>query len=116
MKKFIKWIISRYTMQRQELMFYDQVNEKPVYKYIDKYNENYMAQSKIGFRVLLENIDEDIRECHTCGDKMYEGYCIEDGMEYYCSEECLYTKYTKEEYLDMYDNGNGSSYYTNWVK
>jgi hypothetical protein len=37
-------------------------------------------------------------------------------MEYYCSEECLYTKYTKEEYLDMYDNGNGSSYYTNWVK
>jgi hypothetical protein len=115
MKKIIKWIISRYTMKRHNQMFIDKINNKPVYKYIDKYNNQFMAQSKFELRISLDECEEDYRECHTCGDKIDEGYCIENGEEYYCSDECLYTKYTIEEYEEMYNNGDGNSYYTSWI-
>lgn len=54
------------------------------------------------------------RICDHCGAVMLEGYMIEDGAEHYCSNECLRAHYTEEEYLEMYDNGNGSSCYTEW--
>ncbi len=59
-------------------------------------------------------MDDFKRKCNECGKTMYEGFCIENGLEYYCSEKCLYKNYTKEEYLELYDNGNGDSYYTEW--
>ena len=55
-----------------------------------------------------------MRICSECKKKMNKGYCIENGMEYYCCEECLNKHYTEEEYLSMYDNGEGDSYYTEW--
>ena len=61
-----------------------------------------------------EEEEEELRECSECGKKMTEGYCIDNGLEYYCSEECLHKHYTEEEYLEMYDNGNGDSYWTMW--
>lgn len=54
------------------------------------------------------------RFCSECNKQMNEGYCINDGLEYYCSDECLHKHYTEEEYLQMYDNGNGDSYWTVW--
>lgn len=54
------------------------------------------------------------RSCSHCGKEMSEGYCINGGEEYYCSEECLHTKMTQEEYLELYDDGNGDSYWTTW--
>lgn len=61
-----------------------------------------------------EEEEEELRECSECGKEMTEGYCIDNGLEYYCSEECLHKHYTEEEYLEMYDNGNGDSYWTMW--
>lgn len=55
-----------------------------------------------------------MRICSECKKKMYEGYCIENGTEYYCSDECLHKHYNEEEYLEMYDDGEGDSYYTEW--
>lgn len=55
-----------------------------------------------------------MRTCTHCSRPMTEGYCIENGLEYYCSEVCLHEHYTEEEYLDMYDNGEGDSYWTQW--
>lgn len=55
-----------------------------------------------------------MRICSECKEKMFEGYCIEAGLEYYCSDECLHKHYTEEEYLEMYAEGNGDSYYTEW--
>lgn len=55
-----------------------------------------------------------MRKCNECGKYMTCGYVIENGMEYYCSEECLNKHYTEEEYLNMYDDGEGDSYYTEW--
>ena len=54
------------------------------------------------------------RICSHCGKPMRAGYCIEGGSEYYCSDECLHEHYTEEEYLEMYDGGEGDSYWTEW--
>lgn len=58
---------------------------------------------------------ENIRVCSECGKPMTEGYCIENGAEYYCSEECLHKNMTDEEYENLYDEGRGDSYYTSWL-
>lgn len=55
-----------------------------------------------------------MRKCSKCNKPMKEGYVIADGEEYYCSDECLYSKYSEEEYLELYDDGNGDSYWTEW--
>ena len=47
---------------------------------------------------------------------MIEGYCIEDGEAYYCSDECLYKHLSEEEFLSLYNNGKGNSYWTNWYE
>lgn len=57
---------------------------------------------------------ECIRICSDCGKIMNAGYCINHGEEYYCSDECLHKHYTNEEFNEMYDDGNGDSYYTEW--
>ena len=65
---------------------------------------------------LVDELDlEHIRVCSECERPMYEGYCIENGAEYYCSEECLHKNLTDEEYENLYDEGRGDSYYTSWV-
>jgi len=50
--------------------------------------------------------------CTCCGRLMLEGFVIYDGEEHYCSGECLHSKYSEEEYFEMYVNGEG--YWTNW--
>lgn len=54
------------------------------------------------------------RECNACGKGMNEGYCVESGIEYYCSDECLHTEITPEEWLELYNDGEGDSYWTDW--
>ena len=55
--------------------------------------------------------DQNYRVCDVCGRKMSEGFLIYD-TEYYCSEECLHTEYSEEEYAYIYDNDYG--YWTMW--
>ena len=45
---------------------------------------------------------------------MNKGYCIEGGMEYFCCDECLHTAYSEDEYLELYDGGEGDTYWTEW--
>ena len=54
-----------------------------------------------------------MRTCNTCGKQMTEGYCVEDGREYYCSDECLFVDGYTPELRDA-DYENGSIYYTEW--
>lgn len=54
------------------------------------------------------------RECTACSVGMNEGYCIGDGMEHYCSDACLYLHMTPAEYLKLYADGEGDSYWTAW--
>jgi len=52
----------------------------------------------------LEDLTEiaEIRVCDECGKIMVEGYCIDGGNEYYCSDACLCKNYTKEQWLAIY--------------
>jgi DNA-directed RNA polymerase subunit RPC12/RpoP len=54
------------------------------------------------------------RACTRCGKDISEGFVIDGGREYYCSERCLYKVYTKEEYEELYDEGNSDTYWTQW--
>ena len=59
--------------------------------------------------------EEHYRICSECGKVMVEGYCIDNGAEYYCSEECLHKNLTEEEFNELYDDGKGDSYWTSWL-
>jgi hypothetical protein len=52
----------------------------------------------------LDDLEDtvEIRICDECGKIMVEGYCIDGGMEYYCSDECLHKNYTREQWLAIY--------------
>ena len=53
------------------------------------------------------------RTCHICGKKnLTSGFCIDDGLYYYCSEKCLSFDFTEEEYLQAYEED--WAYYTEW--
>ena len=65
-----------------------------------------------------ENLSEELdcfRICDECGKPMIEGYVV-DGRNTYCSEDCLHKHITEEEFLSLFDNGNGDTYYTNWYE
>lgn len=68
----------------------------------------------------LNLLDESVlnslghRKCSHCGKLMTEGYVIDGGTEYYCSDRCLYKHYTHKEYDDMYGSGETDTYYTTW--
>lgn len=53
------------------------------------------------------------RVCSHCGKTMQEGYVIDGGKAYYCSDSCMNHHLTKEEYLERYEDG-GDSYWTQW--
>ena len=58
--------------------------------------------------------DYSFRICSNCGKKMTSGYVIDNGHKYYCSDTCLKTFCTQEEFIEMYDNGNSDTYWTEW--
>jgi late competence protein required for DNA uptake (superfamily II DNA/RNA helicase) len=61
--------------------------------------------------------DKYARKCDKCGQGMNEGFCIYEGQEYYCSDECLHSVYSEQEWSEMYnaeDIGSSSSYWTQW--
>ena len=58
---------------------------------------------------------EFARNCTACSAGMNEGYHIGgNGIEYYCSDACLHTEITHEEYMELYADGEGDSYWTAW--
>jgi hypothetical protein len=57
-------------------------------------------------------IDPD-RICNNCNKKMDQGYCIFGGEEYYCTDACLRTRFTAEEWEALYSD-DGDCYWTEW--
>lgn len=54
------------------------------------------------------------RKCTACGVGMNEGYCIEGGEAYFCSDACLHMEITPAEWDELYNDGEGESYWTDW--
>ncbi len=56
------------------------------------------------------------RICSECSSPMNEGYIIDNGEDFYCKESCLEKNMTKEEFIELYDNGNSDTFWTSWSK
>lgn len=61
------------------------------------------------------------QKCDECKQGMNEGYVIEGGAEYYCSDPCLHKHITPKEFLELYigddeegEGGGTQTYYTEW--
>lgn len=83
----------------------------------DKYTGKWYESNKPPY---ITDVDQktrdlvkiDFRYCSKCGKEMFSGYCLHDGEEYYCSDECLYSVYTESEYTSMYLDDE--AFYTTW--
>lgn len=136
MEKYIKELINIHIENKK---CYDSVknNENGILDYLNSLNDNDLeeiAKDIYCDTELMETLESTIdyylfhykewfkekeeinnsRICNNCNKEMNKGYCIENGMEYYCSNECLHKHYTEEEFKELYDNGNGDSYWTDW--
>lgn len=97
----------------RELYTKDELNKFASF-YLDKWNEN-TSEDVIAeaFTDFWWDTDKPCRRCSVCGKLMREGYCVDMGFAYFCSDECLHTEYTDEEWAEEYEN-NDQSYYTEW--
>lgn len=44
---------------------------------------------------------DEYRVCDICHEKMYSGYVIDDGEEYFCGDDCLHAVFSEEEYDEL---------------
>lgn len=56
--------------------------------------------------------DYDVRRCTNCGHVMTSGYVVDDGLEYFCCDDCLNGYYSKKEYEELCQNDR--AYWTEW--
>lgn len=63
---------------------------------------------------MTQNNTKFARTCSDCGKGMNEGYVINGGCEHYCSDDCLHKHISADEFEDLYDDGDGDSYWTEW--
>lgn len=83
--------------------------------------------SKEGFEDMIRCIDElaagmgikltpkmydYARVCDICEKGMNEGYVVNNGDEYYCSDTCVQKQYTKQQWNQLYKKDIG--YWTTW--
>jgi hypothetical protein len=83
---------------------------------LQKYGEGLAAQeTDVAFWESLSEHLDCFRVCDECGKPMIEGYVV-DGCETYCSEECLHKHISSDEFTELYNNGEGDTYYTTWYE
>ena len=56
--------------------------------------------------------NQETEVCSQCNQDMSEGYVLEGGVDYYCSDKCLLKNMTKNEFLELFMDGYGDSYWT----
>lgn len=75
-------------------------------------NERYSFALEI--QEELEAYELEVRVCSICSSLMIEGYVIDGGSEYYCSDECLKVDITLEKFKELYNDGATETYWTEW--
>lgn len=74
-------------------------------------NEKTAAAAEDALALLAR---ESGRACNECSKPMVSGFVINDGEQYYCSKKCMHKHIPEERYLELHDDGNGNSYWTEW--
>ena len=95
-------------------LFTDEEREKFAMFYCDKWDENtskdVIAESFVDY---WWDTARTCRRCSECGRRMRAGYCADMGVAYYCSDDCLHTDFTDEEWAAECE-ANDQSYYRGW--
>lgn len=106
----IQSILSRLTEAvsgTDKQLFNEQELKKFATFYLDKWDENtsedVVAESFVDY---WWNTDRTCRRCSECGKLMREGYCVDMGVAYYCSKDCLHTDFTDEEWNEECENND----------
>jgi hypothetical protein len=94
-------------------------NQEQAIKEFEELGDSIYTEEMKQCEVIEEVVkgDKYARKCDKCGQGMNEGYCIYEGEEYYCSDECLHSVYSKSVWEGMYnaeDIDNSPSYWTQW--
>ena len=58
----------------------------------------------------LSDLGIEVRICTNCGKLMFDGYVVNDGDEYYCSDTCFDEEIGMENLYKMYEDEE--AYYT----
>lgn len=110
-----------------KLLIPESFSNKDVYEFLVKECKNYPELwDEFGQGILSHTTDVEFwtsliehldcfRVCEECGKPMIEGYVV-DGSETYCSKECLHKHITEEEFNDLYNDGEGDTYWTTWYE
>lgn len=93
-----------------------EIHDRGYYTEDDNNNVSYFCSDDC-LNKTISNLDEEpltqeFRICSECKEVMICGYFIDGGEAYYCSDECLEKNMTRKEFLDLYDNGEGDSFWT----
>jgi hypothetical protein len=94
-------------------------NQLEAIKQFEELGDSIYTEEMVQCEVIEEVVkgDKYARKCDKCGQGMNEGFCIYEGEEYYCSDECLHSVYSKSVWEGMFDAediGNSPSYWTQW--
>lgn len=81
---------------------------------LDEINRDERYKISISIEEVLEEYGLEVRVCTSCLKIMIEGYVIEGGFAYYCSDKCLEYDMTLEEFKHAYGDGNTETYWTEW--
>ena len=52
----------------------------------------------------------DTRICSHCGKEVHQAWVYEDGLAFYCSEECLLQHFTADEWNEMVERANSEEW------
>jgi hypothetical protein len=93
-------------------------NQKEAFKKFQSLGEEMFSEEMEQCNVINQSVEGDkyARICSCCGDGMNEGYFVD--YDYYCSDTCLHTEYTPEEWKNLYEQseeqGGDYCYWTQW--
>jgi hypothetical protein len=88
--------------------------EEAIKKFIDRVNRLDMQEDKEELVEKLEEHGIELRICTECDNVMASGYIIGGGDDYYCSDSCLENNMTREEFNELYGDGDTDTYHTDW--
>ena len=81
---------------------------------LDKIDRDERCDFSVSIKEELEEFGLEVRVCTSCLKIMIEGYVIEGGFAYYCSDKCLEYDMTLDEFKQAYGDGNTETYWTEW--
>ena len=64
----------------------------------------------------FEELGIEVRICSVCNKVMIQGYCVEDGYEYACSDECIKSLIAPDKLETIQSKGEIDIYYTDWTE